>query len=247
MTRDEFLRRFVYVRRCVGCGELLAFKDSGSAFCSECRQGFGAAMTVSCPDCLSSAVECTCMPKLLSASGALCLRKLFFYDGEKAREPQMKLIYCMKRKNSRRLYDFAAGELRFSISEELDTLGASDKMTEVAVTNVPRGKRSRALHGFDQAELLARALSRTLDVRYVRAFRTRIGGGEQKKLDKRRRLLNARKSIIFCDGADVKGSYVVLVDDIVTTGASMSVCVDALMKKGASGVLCLSLASENKK
>ena len=45
----------------------------------------------------------------------------------------------------------------------------------------------------------------------------------------------------------LKGRYVLLFDDIVTTGASMSVCVSVLRRAGVRGVVCLTLASDAKK
>ena len=66
-------------------------------------------------------------------------------------------------------------------------------------------------------------------------------------LNSRQRINNASRNTKRKGIVDVSGKYVILVDDIVTTGASMSVCVKMLMRESAAGVICLSVAGKNKK
>lgn len=242
MTAHEFLRRFITVHKCGGCGEILDYDNCEQAFCPKCRLAWNVAKTVSCPECFSAAVECGCMPKQLSRAGALCHRKLFFYDSENSSTPQMKLIYNLKHKKNRRMTEFAAHELLPHIKEELSVLGDN---ADIVITNVPRSKKSLILYGFDQSGMLASRLGEMLGVEYTELFK-KARGKEQKELSARERLMNVRKTLKPLKGVSVKGKYVILIDDIVTSGASMSVCVKALMSKGAVGVLCMSVASKNK-
>ena len=82
---------------------------------------------------------------------------------------------------------------------------------------------------------------------FLPAFYTVRTKRQQKELDKRSRLRNARAAIRMKKNADVSGRYAVIFDDIVTTGASMSVCAKALMQSGARGVICVTLAAKPKK
>lgn len=240
----DLLRRYTLVHKCAGCSDILDFEHFDKAFCSDCELSWRAALTESCNTCFKPAVECECMPKLLSKEGALCLRRMFFYKSEHSGAPQMRAIYYLKDNKIRRVADFAAEQLCPTVRAELDVLGAD--VSEVVICNVPRSKSSRVSNGFDQAEMVARSLGRRLGISYRRVLISSARARVQKKLDKRERAENAKKNIAIKRGADVKGKYVVLFDDMVTTGASMAASVSLLRKSGAIGVLCFSLASKEK-
>lgn len=182
------------------------------------------------------------MPKELSKAGALTLRKLFFYEASRKDEPQNRIIYFLKQHPNRRMADFLAREWRSAIEEELHTLGAEPQ--SVLVTGVPRGRRARATYGFDQSELFARALARETGLCCQTVFLRRFGGKMQKKLSAKERMANIRSLLSLKDTESVRGRYVFLVDDVVTTGASMAVAVSLLREAGALGVICLCIARD---
>jgi competence protein ComFC len=244
MSAKELIRRFVAVHKCGGCGEILDFEYSDGAFCSSCQLSWNAAITVGCKNCFKPALECECMPKVLSRAGALCLRRLFFYSSEDARSPEMSIIYWLKYKKSGRMADFVARELQGAVKAELDVLGVH--FSDVLVCAVPRSKRALIKYGFDQSEMVAKRLSTRLGLQFSGAIASRSIGKTQKELGKRERLANAMARIKLSRGADVSGKYVILFDDMVTTGASMAACCELLRQNGAKGVLCFSLASTEK-
>ena len=244
MTYKDLVRRFITVHKCVGCGEILDYECSDTAFCDKCRASWNWALNASCDVCLQPARECACITPKLKASGALVHRKLFIYKKESAELPQNRLIYVMKRKKHKRLSSFCADQLLPMIMEELDVLAIEP--SDAVVTFVPRGRRSERKYGFDHAAMLASSVSLVLGAEYQPLLSTRLFSGVQKKLDRSGREQNAIHSIRIRDEASLGGRYVILVDDIVTTGASMAACVRLLMKHGAKGVLCFSVASNNK-
>lgn len=245
MTRKEFIDTFIKVRKCAGCGEILPPRLADTAFCDDCRIEWNASLVGSCGSCFKSAIECDCMPKLLSRTGALCLRRLFFYDKENSRTAPMSTIFWLKHKKSKRIVHFVGEYLSKNIKDELKTLGYPENKDSFVVTFVPRSRRSRILYGFDQAELLAESFSKESGVRLVAAFRS-LSKRQQKKLDARTRAENAKSSIALKNGVDLRDKYVVLIDDVVTTGASMTACVRLLKKSGARGILCFALTTKNK-
>ena len=245
MTIGELYLRFVAVRKCGGCGEILGYERLNDALCEKCRLRWNEIILESCGECFKPARECSCMPKKLSASGALCLRKMFFYQKDAAYTPEMRLLYNHKHKKLRRITDFVAEQLLLAIRCEFENLGIDDAERQVMITFVPRSKRSRRTHGFDQSELIARSLSRRIGCEYTRTFDTRLFADSQKDLDARGRVSNARKNIYVKSKEGISGKYVILLDDVVTTGASMSVCTKYLMDIGALGVLCFSLACKS--
>lgn len=244
MTVRELLDRFVFVRKCGGCGELLAYEDSQSAFCPTCRLKWKQAKVEPCPVCYQEAVACACMPKGLSATGALSLRKLTFYSPKRMKEPQNQVIYRIKHEPNRRISAFLAGELRVAVKEELKVLEA-DPTSDALLVFVPRGRKAAAKYGFDQSELICRELSAQTGIPYLPILKRKRGGKEQKKLDKTRRFRNIR-SLFYVnpkiDLENIKGKCVFLLDDVVTTGASMAACVHLVKESGAKTVICLCVA-----
>jgi predicted amidophosphoribosyltransferase len=76
----------------------------------------------------------------------------------------------------------------------------------------------------------------------------RAGGVEQKKLDAKERAknVNSRFEVIALAADEIKGKRIILVDDIVTTGASMAECTRTLIRAGALSVIALSVATTYK-
>ncbi len=244
MTLREYLDRFVFVYRCVGCGEVLSFEESRSAFCPKCRLLWEEAKSESCSECFREAVACTCMPKKLSKSGALCLRKLIFYHAKKEHTPPNRLLYRLKHQPNDRLERFVARELAIRIREELRVLSIDNPSSQVVLTYAPRSRQAVRVEGFDQSRRMVRALSRELSVPCVTAFARTRRTDVQKKLSADARMQNARKSFRCIAPNEVDGKYVILFDDVVTTGASMGECVFLLRRAGTKGVLCFCIAMD---
>lgn len=247
MRISDCARRIFIVRKCVCCRTILSADDFDEAFCPSCKLNWQTAETESCPECYGAASECSCMPKQLSRAGALTLRKLFFYSAKKENEAQNRLIYYLKHNKSARVSDFVARELVRLVNEEVSTLGISCE--DLLLVNVPRGRRAVHSYGFDQSEDVCRALAKRIGAEYFPVIKRRYGGIEQKKLNAAERRRNIEKLMLLRSDCSerVKGRYILLFDDVVTTGASMSVCVTLLRKAGAKGILCFSTASDIKK
>jgi ComF family protein len=104
--------------------------------------------------------------------------------------------------------------------------------------------RSRLLaRRYNQSAVLALALGKSTKLpvavdMLVRTRATPTQGG----LDRNARAANVRGSIVARGGKPLKGKRVVLVDDVLTTGATVGVCVWALKRAGAVSVDILTLA-----
>lgn len=246
MKISEFFGRFVAVRKCAGCQQILRYEERHSIFCSDCELPFRAAKVESCPICFQSAVDCTCMPKGLAKTGALCLRKLIFYHSSHGDLPQNKMIYFIKRNPNRRVSSALACELADAVFEELAVLGIEDATQSCVLVGVPRGRAAKNRYGFDQSERIVQALSARTGIPFAMAVRRRIGGREQKKLGQGERFRNIRRLFFVKDKQAVRGKCVLLFDDVVTTGASMAACVKLLQEAGAKSMICLCLAQNQK-
>lgn len=104
------------------------------------------------------------------------------------------------------------------------------------------GKRLRE-RGFDQAELMAGEVGRLLSVPSRPVLEKTRNTGPQSELEEESaRRANARGAYALLRGADLTGRRVVLVDDVVTSGATLSECAALLRQAGAAQVFCLTLA-----
>jgi len=111
---------------------------------------------------------------------------------------------------------------------------------------VPVHAARRRQRGFDQAELLARGVGRRLRLPVVNALDRAARTAAQHSLDRRARAANVGHAFIVAPArrAAIAGRWVVLVDDVVTTGATMSGCSEALYAAAATAVSGLALARE---
>ena len=241
----ELLKRIFVVHKCVGCGKILEYKNYNDAFCPSCRELYLTARMGICPECSLEAEKCRCMPPFLKKDKIKALRRLFFYSKNKSAEPQNRLIYYLKRNKSKRVNSFVAGELLPLINAELSRLEISEIPLLVGV---PRSRSSFLEYGFDQAELLCRAICDRCALEYCEVLKRRRRGKEQKKLTAGERRKNI-KNLIYVDKTlsdKIKGRTVILIDDVVTTGASMSACVHLLKECGAKNIVCIAIASDIK-
>lgn len=241
----DYLKRIFIVHKCVSCRKILEYKDFNSAFCPSCRELYLASKMAICPECSLEAEKCGCMPSFLKKDKALGLRRLFFYDKKKSGEPQNRLIYYLKRNKSKRASFFVARELTSLINAERARL---DSDGELVILALPRSRRAFFEYGFDQADMLCRAVSELSSIEYCKKLIRRRKGRQQKKLTAGERRKNI-KNLIYLDKNEIeriKGKTVILIDDVVTTGASMSACIQALKEQGIKNVVCIAIASDIK-
>lgn len=107
----------------------------------------------------------------------------------------------------------------------------------------PLSRKRYRERGFDQAELLAREVGRRLSVPARPLLWKLRNTSPQSELEEAgARRANARGAYALMPGVDLTGRRVVLVDDVVTSGSTLSECAALLRRAGAEEVWCLTLA-----
>jgi ComF family protein len=101
-----------------------------------------------------------------------------------------------------------------------------------AVTWVPLAPRRRAERGFDQARVLARALARELELPAAAFVRRTKATAPQARLTREERT-RAMAEAFGCMSHRPPPARLLLVDDVLTTGATASACAAALRQGGA--------------
>ena len=111
------------------------------------------------------------------------------------------------------------------------------------ITWCPLHKKRLRERGFDQARLLAREVGRRLDVPARGTLAKDRNTRPQSELEEESaRRANALGAYGPVPGLELAGMRVVLVDDVVTSGATLGECARILRQAGAAEVVCLTLA-----
>jgi ComF family protein len=113
----------------------------------------------------------------------------------------------------------------------------------LVVVPIPTTSRRRRMRGYNQARVLAEVVARELGVTVVEAL-DRSRGGTQVRLGPRERRSNVQGSfrVIPSSCSRIRGTGVILVDDVLTTGATALSAASALGEKGAKSVHLLTFA-----
>jgi ComF family protein len=98
--------------------------------------------------------------------------------------------------------------------------------------------------GYDQAVLLAYVAGRRLDLPVVAALERTRTTMAQAALDHEARARNLRGAFSARPGERPDGRWVVLVDDVITTGATLAACAALLLEAGAAAVSAIAVARE---
>ena len=113
-----------------------------------------------------------------------------------------------------------------------------DLMTYVPISSLRRRRR-----GFDQTLLLAKAAGRALGLEPRRTLKKRsLVKPQSRTLDRAERQRNIRGAFQVIDAEAVRGKRILLIDDVLTTGATVSEAARVLMEAGAKSVDAATLA-----
>ena len=111
-----------------------------------------------------------------------------------------------------------------------------------AIVPVP----ARTRRSFSMTTALAERLAKILGIPVLHALRTTRPMRPQKGLSRVERLQNTRGAYACRPHIDLQGMRILLVDDVITTGATVSACALALLEGGAESVFAVSVAAETK-
>lgn len=120
--------------------------------------------------------------------------------------------------------------------------GQYDLITWVPVSGLRRIRR-----GFDQDQLIAFAIADALSMPMKKLLKkwpfTRTQSRMPDAAHRRANVLNAFKTI---NEREIAGKCILLIDDVITTGATLSECSRVLRLAGASEVVCATFAATNR-
>ena len=111
---------------------------------------------------------------------------------------------------------------------------------------IPISRQRRRRRSYDQSKLLAAAVGKALSIRpraVLKKCRHNMPQAMLTKVSQRR--ANALGAYVCTAPEAIRGKRILLIDDILTTGATAGECARVLLTAGASAVLCATVASAN--
>ncbi len=205
----------VFPKRCAGCAA------GDWPFCSDCVAALTPVLPPWCARCglpwPEPRATCPgCPPAELEGA-----RAAFLYEG-----PARRAIHKLKFSGWR------------GVGEALGrAVAATGPPQADAVTWVPLARRRLAERGYDQAKVLAVAVARELALPTVQPIRRAVATGPQARRSATERRTAMRGA--FRPNGRPCPARVLLVDDVLTTGATAAACAVALREAGASSVFLL--------
>ena len=246
-TFGRLLKNLLFPPKCVACKAFIQ-KDlldkCEIPFCEKCRTKWEREKLDRCPDCELEMTVCNCGSRILDKVGVTDSVKLVNYSVRQKSVGKSAVLYMKKHKNSA-VFDYFAAQLSFAVGRKIREYG------ETVITYVPRSEKSVSEYGFDQSKMLADRLADKCGVECLNLF-SRLQGKsvEQKKLNLSERFENSKGLYELDEKAAkrLKGvKCVVIVDDVITSGASLSGCVEKLKSVFDGEVVCAAVARTGKK
>ena len=146
-------------------------------------------------------------------------------------------------------YKFRGGQTHARLFGRLMAQCLRDRWDGTAdlITWVPLSKERLRERGYDQARLLAERAAEELGLPVRGTLEKTRNTTEQSSLtEEERRRANVKGVYRALEGCGVEGKHVLLVDDVTTSGATLSECAACLCLAGAASVTALTLARAGK-
>ena len=221
---------FALPLRCPGCNQ------KGTWFCDECLAKVRPVESFTCGVCGKEAIKGLTHPRCQKKYTLDRLISIYEYEG-----PIRKAIHWLKYKKVTGL----AKILSDLMVEEVQELGL-DFGFDTVVIPVPLYWWRAWTRGFNQAELLANCFGESLSLEIRNNLLRRKRNTEPQiklKYNERQKNVSGAFEVPKSKEGEVEERDFLLIDDVCTTGATLSACANALKRAGARYVWALTLAS----
>ena len=248
MSYFSYLKEYLFPSGCGACGEaLLEPEDAWFGLCAGCRAYLSTAFAEEkrCDLCgkplISEKTTCISCRTNEAADTNPCnkriakLNAIFPYSGK-----FRSVLGAYKFNKSLGVGNFLVRSLTTAIGDLI--VKSNEDFSEAALVPVPPRPRKIKAQGWDQVEYLAGLLDKeykraTIGIPVYRCLK-RLSSKSQKELNREERICNLSKRILCVKPPP---GIAVLFDDVITTGATLDACAEALLEKGVIKVygVCL--------
>lgn len=226
----EAVLQVLYPRRCPVCDDIVG--QQGEKICLECMQKLK----------LLTPPWCMCCGKKVPEGEEYCPEcrgsSHFFERGRALYEygTAAEAIYRFKYAGRREYADFFGEQAAEYLGDFIRNVCPD------GLVPIPLHKRRKAVRGYNQAELFARALGERVGIPVYPEMLVRVRNTvPQKKLNPEERQNNLKKAFNMGRN-DVKLKSIIVIDDIYTTGATIDEAARALKEAGVQRIYFITLA-----
>lgn len=110
------------------------------------------------------------------------------------------------------------------------------------VTFVPMTKRALKKRGYNQSKILAQIISEKFKIKIISPIVKTRETKDQIGLNAEQRWKNIESSFEIKDKKSIDSKVILLVDDVITTGATTYYCANSMLKSGAKEIIILTAA-----
>lgn len=114
------------------------------------------------------------------------------------------------------------------------------------ITYVPMHEKSQRKRGFNQCELLAKDLSKLMQIPCRTSLAKTKNTTPQHKLSRKKRRTNLKGAFKVIDKKAVCGKSILIIDDIVTTGSTLGECAKTLQKCKPAHICCATVLASGR-
>jgi ComF family protein len=221
-------------RICAGCGQIGGQEDG--FWCAECLGNISWIVSPICPQCGRPFPDAPHSPDHLCGE---CALETFHFTSARS-----VVLHAGIMRD--RIHQFKFGGRLEWIPPFVELLRIAYDNWGIPVPEivfpVPLHVKRLRERGFNQSGLLAKEFARSLDLSVsfdtlVRKNRT----APQTRLNREQRLTNVKDAFEVPEKKDIRGRRILILDDVYTTGTTLSECARVLKKKGASDVYALTV------
>lgn len=214
----------IFPKRCVSCG---AF---GKYICNKCFAKIEFVEKPICPICQRQAIGGKTHPKCAGRFRLDGLAVACKYKGPikvAIQKVKYKWVYDIEKV----LVDLLASQIwKFDLPQNS------------ILVPVPLHKKRKNWRGFNQAEILAKTLSKKFNVNCSDSLIRIVETKTQVGLDKNERRKNVNGAFKVKENSKVSGKNIILIDDVFTSGATMMEAAKVLKRAGAKNVWAIAVA-----
>lgn len=220
----------LFPKFCLGCSHI------GSYICNRCFKKLKVINKPTCLYCHKQSYLGLTHPKCLKKLSIDGVLSIYYYDN---------LLKKIIKNIKYRLATIVWEEFWKSIPEsDINRLFVYKKIFhEAFIQVVPLSQSKYQSRGFNQAMMIAKYFKKVLNFPIINILKRSHEALAQAQIKtKKSRLKNVRNVFITTKQIDIKNKTIILVDDVITTGATLKEACKILKKAGASKVYALTLA-----
>ena len=237
---SNFIKELLFPSFCLGC------KKEGTYLCEDCNSTLEISEYNYCL-CNKNPIRLQFNQNKNGKCGKCAEKKLsglYFALPYKEKALTKKIIYNFK--YSPYIKDLSKVLSKTLIEHLVLTKNNTNQIWENAIlVPVPLEKRKLKSRGYNQAEELAKELSKVINIPLITKTLIKIKStSSQMKLKKEEREKNIKNAFITKNREQINGKKIFLVDDVYTTGSTMEECARVLKDAGARQVWGIVVARE---